>query len=173
MNFIRLVLILLLLGNGSVAAAAGNGIFAFSGVAANPAIYGGEFGASLHFQPVAERPFWFGPHLGALWAGSSALSRFDVLFGGEGALWLLNAVGFGLGLDLVGPSSVSFVGGGGFSNSLHYRVEPSVSIRILRACPTGAWAVRFGVPYDSLYQWGFKFGISLQLNGVSQIGGDS
>src|SRR5689334_11780699 len=71
------------------------GQFTGSWVAVNPSALGGELGASLLVQPDPNRAFWLGPRIGGLWAMSSAENRFDLQWGGEGFLWLLNAIGMG------------------------------------------------------------------------------
>jgi hypothetical protein len=141
-----------------------------SGVRVNPSSWGAEVGASGLVQPFSGRNISLGPRLGLMWATGSSQTRYDFQFGGEGILWFVNAIGTGLELSLIGPSWVK-TDFGSFNNAVHFRINPSVSIRLARFQKGGAWGVRFGLPYDTLYQWGFQLGATLQPFGVSQMGG--
>jgi hypothetical protein len=88
----------------------------------------------------------------------------DLNSGVEGVIWLLNALGAGLAIDLVAPSTAS-----GTDPEVHWRAEPNFSIRFQRVAEVGALSVRMGLPYDSHYHWGAQLGISLQFMGVPGI----
>ncbi len=130
----------------------------------NPSVWGGELGISFLMPPIPTRGLWVGPHLGVLWAGGSdSTYRSDFELGGESILWIANAVGAGLRLDLLVPNSIFF---SSISVPARLRVEPHLSVRFLRFKEEGAWAMRLGLSYDTFYRWGISAGISLQWSGV-------
>ncbi len=133
-------------------------------VSVNPSNYGAELGAAYLFAINSRHSFWVGPRVSSLWAGGSDFSRLDFQFGAEGILWFLNAFGLGLGVDLVAPSyrfqkSPSET----LSQAIHVRFNPAFSVRFRRFQEDGAWSARFGILYDTMYQWGVQLGLSLQL----------
>jgi hypothetical protein len=143
------------------------GQFSGSFVTVNPSSNGGELGAALLFEVSQNRSLWIGPRLGGMWVGGPVESRVDFQFGLDSYLWMMNAIGLGLEVSAIDPSRVyANADMGGFNNSVHYRINPHLSLRFLHFQKEGAWAFKLGVPYDSLYQWGFQVGVSLQLSGV-------
>ncbi len=136
-----------------------------SGALVSPSAKGAEAGLAILLKPIAEREFFVGPHLSSLAAAGSDQTRLDLNTGIEGTMWIANAVGSGLSFDVVAPSTIT-----GSESSVHYRIQPMLSVRFLRYSKEGAFALRVGVPYDTAYKWGFLAGISFQLNGVPEIG---
>jgi hypothetical protein len=84
-------------------------------------------------------------------------SRTEFHLGLEGILWFVNAFGLGMESSIVGPS-------------WNYRWVPSLAVRVLHYRREGALAIRFGLPYDTAYQWGASIGLQIQFSGVPQIG---
>jgi hypothetical protein len=144
-------------------------LITLSGVRVNPSSWGAELGAAGLFQPFSGRNLSMGPRLGWMWASGDSQTRYDLQFGGEGILWFVNAIGTGLELSLIAPSWVT-TDTGSFNNSVHFRINPTLSVRLARFQKSGAFGVRFGLPYDTLYQWGFQLGVTCQTSGVSHIG---
>ena len=136
---------------------------AASFVSVNPSALGGEFGVAALLEPFVGHPLWIGPKASLLVAGGDNRTRLDLNLGIEGTLWFVNAIGPGLAVDVVAPSTIT-----GESSSVHLRVEPNLAIRLLHYREYGAWALRFGVPYDSAYQWGIQAGVVLEFNGISE-----
>ena len=137
-------------------------------VAGKPSAAGGEASLAAMFQPMPEHELLLGPSVSALVASADdGLTRFDLIWGLEATLWLVNAIGPGLELDVVAPSTITNQDAG-----VHFRVDPHVAIRLLRFGREGAWAIRLGAPYDTYYKWGFEAGITLQFSGVPRIGVD-
>ena len=132
-------------------------------VSVNPSALGGEFGVAALVEPFLGRQFWIGPKASLLVAGGDSRTRLDLNLGIEGTLWFVNAIGPGLAVDVVAPSTIT-----GENSSVHFRVEPNLAIRLLHYREYGAWALRFGVPYDSAYQWGIQAGVVLEFNGISE-----
>lgn len=81
-------------------------------------------------------------------------SREFVAFGGEGVVWLMNAIGTGVAGDLV------------LGDSRRFRAEPFVAWRLLHLGKAGAVALRTGALWDSQDRWFAQLGLSLQFNGV-------
>lgn len=131
-------------------------------VTGQPDAFGGELAFASLFQPFADHELLLGPSISALVAGGeNGVTRFDLNWGFQEVLWIVNAVGTGLNFDVVAPSTIT-----GESASIHFRVTPSLSIRVLHVKETGALALRFGVPYDTHYKWGIQAGVTLQFNGI-------
>jgi hypothetical protein len=134
-------------------------------VAVQPSAYGGELSLAAQFQPVPEHELLIGPKAGVLTAFGDGVTRFDANFGIAETLWVVNAVGGGVDLDVVAPSTIT-----GEDSSVHYRVTPTLAVRLLHFGQSGAWSARVGVPYDTHYHWGFQAGVTLQFNGLAPIG---
>jgi hypothetical protein len=134
-----------------------------------PTVYGGEAAVLAQFQPLAEHELYIGPKVGALLAwGSGGITRFDVNFGISETLWVVNAIGGGVDLDLVAPSTIT-----GGDTLVNFRFTPYAAVRLLHFGSEGAWGLRLGVPYDTHYKWAVQLGVTLQLNGLPLIGESS
>ena len=139
------------------------GAFFFGG---RPGAFGGEAAISPMFQPSPDHELLVGPHLSVLYAlGDNSVTRLDLNLGLAETLWVVNAVGSGVDLDVVAPSTIT-----GEDASVHFRITPHLAIRLLHFGEAGAWALRLGVPYDTHYKWGIQAGVTLQLNGMPRIG---
>ena len=106
-----------------------------------------------------------GPKTSLLLAHGEGRTRFDLNTGVEGTLWLVNALGPGMVLDVVAPSAISDEG-----SSVHFRWVPNLSVRLKRFQEEGAWAFRVGLPYDTHYKWGVQLGLTIQFGQVPVIG---
>lgn len=138
------------------------------GVAGKPSAYGGETFVTGQFRLLAERAIWIGPKAGALIAWADAdRARFDLNWGISETTWFVNAIGSGLDLEVVVPSTIT-----GEESSVHFRIVPNLAVRAIRLGEEGALAVRLGVPYDTRYKWGIQAGVTFQFNGVPQVGPD-
>lgn len=139
---------------------------ALMGYAGKPSAYGGEAWVTGQFRLLPERAIWIGPKAGALLAwGEGSRTRFDLNWGISETTWFVNAVGSGLDLEVVAPSHIT-----GEDSGVHYRIIPNLAVRAIRVGEEGALAIRLGVPYDTHYKWGIQAGVTLQLNGVPQVG---
>jgi hypothetical protein len=138
-------------------------------VKTNPSLYGAEFQFSVLAEPFQKKSFLLGPRLGLIWAQGSDQSRIDFQIGAEGTLWFVNAIGAGMGIDLIPVSVTDDSSSGSVTQPVHLQLNPYLSARIFRYRCSGAWAIRAGVIYDTLYQWGANLGVSLQLSGVSNV----
>ncbi len=151
----------------------GSGTVQFTGswVSVNPSLLGAEFEGAYLFSPIEDHGFWIGPRFGVQFGGFSPLKRLDFHGGIEGVLWFVNAIGVGLGTDVVAPS-FNYPGEslGVFTYPVHFRIDPFLALRIFRFDNDGAWAFRIGFPYDTLFQWGIQLGVSLQIGGIPKIG---
>ena len=138
-------------------------------VTGQPGAYGGELEITPMFQPFADHELLIGPKVSGLLAwGDNGVTRADLNLGVAETLWVVNAVGGGVDLDVVAPSTIT-----GASTAVHFRFTPNVAIRLLHQGESGAWSVRLGVPYDTAYKWGIQAGITLQLNGIPEAGNGS
>ncbi len=139
----------------------------------HPSAVGDELGVMALISPIPA--FQVGPRLSLLAAMGAnqgvPVTRLDLNPGVEGTLWFVNAIGLGLGADLVLPSYVSPVSAGPGSGTIRFRVEPFLSTRILHFQEEGAWALRLGAVYDSFFGLGALLGISLQFSGVPGVSG--
>jgi hypothetical protein len=116
-----------------------------------------EIGVAGLVYPIVAKDFVAGPRASFLTASQNGQSRSSWYLGAEENLWFFNVFGPGLGLDWVASSGI---------DRDHYRIEPLFDLRLLHLGEAGALALRFAVPYEQGLQWGFKFGVTLQLNGL-------
>lgn len=135
-----------------------------SATGVKPSAFGIDLAASVLTTPLDFRQVLIGPKVGMLVASGSGVTRLDLNVGVESVAWLVNALGLGLAVQAVVPSTAT-----GTDPTVHLRVEPSASIRFHRVADVGALAVRAGLPYDSHYRWGWQLGISLQFMGVPGV----
>lgn len=138
-------------------------------VKTNPSLYGAEVQFSLLMEPFQKKSFLFGPRVGVIGAYGSGQNRYDFQVGAEGTLWFVNALGAGLGLDFIPVSWMHTSAFGTQTRSPHLQINPYLSARLYRFQCSGAWAIRTGVIYDTLYQWGINLGMSLQFSGVFNL----
>jgi hypothetical protein len=131
-----------------------------------PSALGASAAVSSLFKPLEDRDLLVGPKLGALcaWADNSR-TRFDLYWGLSEVLWVVNAVGGGVDLEVVAPSTIT-----NEESAVHFRVVPHLAVRLFRVGEDGAWSMRVATPYDTHYKWGVELGLTLQFNGVTQRG---
>jgi hypothetical protein len=117
--------------------------------------------AELLFNPIGDHWVEMGPRLGVAQGFGNAASRQVLHAGGEATVWLMNAIGPGIGIDAsrVAP-------GNGGDATWGYRLDGFVGLRLFRLSTHGAFGIRGGVQYESQVQWAAKVGLSLQLSGV-------
>jgi hypothetical protein len=136
-------------------------------VSGKPSAYGFETSVAALLQPSSDHEFMIGPKFSLFYAfAENNVTRVDLNWGIASTVWLVNAIGPGVDLDIVAPSTLS-----GAEWAVHYRIEPNIQARILHFGERGAWALRLGVPYDTYYKWGVQAGVTLQFNGLPQFAG--
>ena len=116
-----------------------------------------EFQSAFLFSSNAAHSFLVGPRLGIYLVNDNLRNRVDLQLGGVCVLWFMNVVGLGLGVDVLTHPESSWI---------HAQMNPFIETRLLHYKSTGAWALRLGVLYDSLYRWNGQVGVSLQFDGI-------
>lgn len=130
-----------------------------SGFFAENSVRGGLAQTAILIPMNSNQSFLVGPRVGGQWTSQTSQNRFEIQWGGEGTLWMMNAFGLGFGVDWMPHSDQS-----------HMQFNPSLSTRLLHFQEHGAWSARLGLIYDTQYHWGAQLGISLQFGGVPNVG---
>jgi hypothetical protein len=119
---------------------------------------GAAFGLAAVGEPFRDRWIFAGPRLTATVRSGS---RWDFAAGGEATVWVMNALGPGVGIDWVALRSIDG------ENHPAFRLEPNLSVRVKRVGDKGAVALRVSGVYDSACKWALLLGLTLQLGGVN------
>ena len=138
-----------------------------------PRLSGAEAATTFFFRGKREKSFFLGPKIGAYLVQGPSDQQSAFLWGLESVVWFVNAVGLGSSFEVMAPhwrAPASY--NAQDSQLIRLRINPYLAFRFARLNQNGAWAVRIGIPYDTVQKWGFQVGLSLQFSGVPRVGWD-